>query len=172
MNEYEKQAADFLAETGTTLTVEYLYTGPFFDEDKEGRDVYQFTLQNKRGVYSARYGDSLRNTAINAICRDRRECTVALARTAGLISPYQRGVTIGDLHAAAQKARPVKPTAYDILACLSGYEPGTFRQWCDEYGYDTDSMKAHKIYMAVQEEWEGMCRLFTAEEREKLAEIN
>jgi hypothetical protein len=169
MNEYEKQAADFLSDTGTTLTVVYLYTGPYFDGEEENRDIYQFTLQNKRGVYSARYGDSLRNTAINAICRDRHGCTVALARTAGLISPYQRVV---DLHAAAKKAKPVKPTAYHILACLSGYDPGTFRQWCDEYGYDTDSMKAHKIYMAVQEEWEGMCRLFTTEERERLAEIS
>jgi hypothetical protein len=167
MSEYEQQATDFLADTGTTLSVVYLYTGPFFDGEKESRDIYQFTLQNERGVYSARFGDSLRNTAVNAICRNRWGFDFATAKTAGI---YNRSMDV--MQQAAKKLKPVKPSAYDILACLSGYDPGTFRQWCDEYGYDTDSMKAHKIYMAVQEEWEGMCRLFTAEERERLAEIS
>ncbi len=32
----------------------------------------------------------------------------------------------------------VHPTAYDILACLTKYEVGTFDDFCSNFGYDTD----------------------------------
>jgi hypothetical protein len=35
MNEYLKQAVDFLQATNTELTVEYLYTGPYFGVRKK-----------------------------------------------------------------------------------------------------------------------------------------
>lgn len=53
-------------------------------------------------------------------------------------------------------AHTVDPTAADVLDCLAsdacGYEnsAGTFNIWCAEYGYDTDSRKAHRIYATVQ----------------------
>jgi len=62
MNEYEKQAEQFLADTETTLNIQYLRTGPYFHDDEESRDIYQFTLSNARGSYSAQFGDSLQST--------------------------------------------------------------------------------------------------------------
>ncbi len=44
MTEYEKQAQDFLASTGTELTVEYSHYGKYFPSDKESRAVFEFTL--------------------------------------------------------------------------------------------------------------------------------
>jgi hypothetical protein len=37
---------------------------------------------------------------------------------------------------------------YSILACISSdyYIPDTFEDFCHEFGYDTDSMKAESIY--------------------------
>lgn len=63
------------------------------------------------------------------------------------------------------------PTAYDVLACLTKYEPGTFENFCEDFGYDTDSRKAEKIYKAVCKEFENVSKLFTPEEIEQLAEI-
>lgn len=64
-----------------------------------------------------------------------------------------------------------KPTEYDVLACLTKYDPETFENFCSNYGYDMDSRKAEKTYMAVQEEWTNLCRLFTHEQFEQLQEI-
>lgn len=63
------------------------------------------------------------------------------------------------------------PSAYSVLACITKYDPGTFEQFCGDYGYDTDSRKAEKTYKAVVEEWQNIRTLFTPEELEKLQEI-
>lgn len=65
-----------------------------------------------------------------------------------------------------------KPTAYDVLACLTKYEVGTFEEFCSEFGYDTDSRKAEKTYLAVKDEWLNISRLYNDEELEQLREIN
>lgn len=54
-----------------------------------------------------------------------------------------------------------KPTMYDILTCLTKYNPETFENFCSEYGYNTDSIKALNTYKAVQREFNGVNRLFS-----------
>ena len=63
------------------------------------------------------------------------------------------------------------PTPYDVLACLTKYEPGTFENFCGDFGYDTDSRKAEKIYKNVCKEWEKVSGFFTGAEIEELSEI-
>jgi hypothetical protein len=58
----------------------------------------------------------------------------------------------------------IKPTSYDILACLTKYEPSSF----DEFGDDTDSKTADRVYEAVKEEWLNVCRIWNQEEIEEL----
>ncbi len=65
-----------------------------------------------------------------------------------------------------------KPRAYDVLACLTKYEPGTFEDFCGEFGYDTDSRRAEKTYKAVMKEWKELTYLYSDKELEQLAEIN
>jgi hypothetical protein len=52
------------------------------------------------------------------------------------------------------------PTIYDVLACLTKYEPGTFNNFCADYGYDNNSIKAFKTYKAVCREFNAVNRLF------------
>lgn len=47
------------------------------------------------------------------------------------------------------------PKLADVLDCIasdaSGYENSNdFESWCDEYGYDSDSRKAHRTYRVVE----------------------
>lgn len=47
-----------------------------------------------------------------------------------------------------------KPQVEDVLDCLaqeaSGFEDArTFEDWCDNFGYDTDSRKAERTWMAA-----------------------
>lgn len=65
----------------------------------------------------------------------------------------------------------VEPTAYDLLSCLTKYDPGTFENFCADYGYDTDSRKAEKTYKEVMKEWENVSRIFSTDELEQLQEI-
>lgn len=64
-----------------------------------------------------------------------------------------------------------KPRPYDVLACLTKYEVGSFENFCSDYGYDIDSRKAYKIYKAVMKEWKNIELLFTPEQIELLQEI-
>lgn len=64
------------------------------------------------------------------------------------------------------------PTAYDILSCFTKYDPGTFENFCADYGYDTDSRKAEKIYNNVVKEYDNLKMLYSDKELELLAEIS
>lgn len=63
------------------------------------------------------------------------------------------------------------PTAYDVLACITKNDPGTFEDFCSEFGYDTDSISASKTYEAVVKEWLKVSRFFTPTELEALQEV-
>ena len=63
------------------------------------------------------------------------------------------------------------PTAYAVLSCLTSCDPGSFTDFCGDFGYDEDSKKAETIYQAVRKEWSDIVALFSTEEREQLVEI-
>lgn len=63
------------------------------------------------------------------------------------------------------------PSAYDILTCLTKYDPVSFEDFCSDFGYDSDSRSAEKIYKAVAKEWKAIDKLFTSEQIELLQEI-
>lgn len=75
-------------------------------------------------------------------------------------------------------AHTSNPTLADVLDCLtsdaSGYENaygngGThFEQWAEEYGYDTDSIAALKIFKTVKRQAELMKRTLGSELYEEL----
>jgi len=54
-----------------------------------------------------------------------------------------------------------KPGLYDVLSCLTKYDPESFSNFCSEFGYDEDSRTAERIYKAVCKEWQSVDRLFS-----------
>lgn len=98
------------------------------------------------------FWDSIRNTEIRTM-------------------PFDAYNTQANKELAAKKKAAV-PSVYDVLACLQKYDPGTFEDFCSDYGYDEDSRTAERIYFAVQKEYIQLARLFTPEQMEELAEIN
>lgn len=64
------------------------------------------------------------------------------------------------------------PTAYDVLTCLTKTDPESFEDFCGNFGYDTDSRKAMKIYKSVCKEWLKVGAFFTEEELNELQDIN
>lgn len=64
------------------------------------------------------------------------------------------------------------PKPYDVLACLQNYDVGDFENFCGDFGYDIDSIKAKKSYDAVVNEYNQLKMLYSDAELEKMAEIN
>lgn len=64
-----------------------------------------------------------------------------------------------------------EPTAYDILSCLTKYDPGSFEDFCSDFGYDNDSRSAENTYNAVLDEYKELSRIFTEEQLEEMQEI-
>jgi hypothetical protein len=199
MIDYQKQGQDFLTETATTLTVEFKEYGFHFADDKDKRDIYKITLRRGSRSYMFDFGQSLADSSFKLLRnnqeikyswfdkltfnQDRDEVKLKYDLREGLGQPvlnknygtvvknrklHPSLLKIGDLEIKA----PIAPSAYDVLACLTKYDPSTFEDFCDSYGYDKDSRKAEKIYFAVVEEYQNLKMLFTDAELEKLAEIN
>lgn len=68
-----------------------------------------------------------------------------------------------------EKSPVPTPMAYDVLACLTWYEVGTFENFCNEFGYPKGQSRS--TWKAVVREYENLCRLFNEEQRELLANI-
>jgi hypothetical protein len=134
MNEYEKQAQNFLIKTKTTMKTKFLRNGKYFTNDQNMRDVYEITLKNYNHTFVFEFGQSIVNSG---------------------------------------KA----PTAYVVLACLTKTDPDDFEDFCDCYGYKKFDENGYynrdsqKIYRAVKNEYENVCKLWNLEENEELFDI-
>ena len=66
----------------------------------------------------------------------------------------------------------LKPTTYDVIACLEWYQIFDFEDFCFNFGYDTDSIKAFNIYTECQKQQKELFELIPEEEiREQIREI-
>jgi len=52
MNNYEKQAEDFLKETKTEFKVKFVKHDLYFTDDKETRDIYKITLKKGNNKFN------------------------------------------------------------------------------------------------------------------------
>lgn len=121
MENYREQAEQFAAKHGIKLEIlEHDYR-PYFDEDKQARDVFKCRISRRRKTYTFEFGQSIAN--------------------------------------AGQEP------------CFTKYDPGTFENFCMEFGYDTDSRRAERIYKSVVREYKAVKRLF-GDILEELQEIN
>ena len=169
MNEYTKQASDFLKKANATIKIDFVGLAVNKDwKEREKRNLYEVTLTSPRGSMVFDFWDSIHNTEI-------KETTLAKYaekkyKTQFNFLTYNEKIT-AKKELEAKKAEAT-PSAYDVLACMTKYDPGTFGDFCCEYGYNEDSRTAERIYFATQKEYTQLARLFTAEQMEELQEIN
>lgn len=134
MSEYTKQAKEFLKKTGAKMTISYKDYAPYFEGEKEYRNIYRVRIDRNGKSWSFNFGDSIAST------------------------------NNGD-----------RPTAYDVLACITKYEPAAdVWDFAEEYGYNIDSRqeynKVNRIYKAVCREYKNAVRMF-GDVLDDLAEI-
>jgi hypothetical protein len=198
MEDYEKKAQDFLSETGTTFKAVFKEYNFHFANEKDKRDIYTITLKRGSRSYSFEFGQSLNDSGFKILQneqeikykwfdeltfnQDRDEVKLKndILRKWNLTPIYFsntkpkqfRKLNNLTLQGNSKLKLPKEPTAYDVLAGLTKNDPETLNDFCSNYGYDSDSRTAEKIYNAVVKEYDNLKMLFTDEEINKLKDIN
>lgn len=178
MNEYEKQANDFLEKVGATIEVKFVKHAKHFDDDKQARDIYEIKISKKTRSFTFMFGNSLNSSfeyivAPHLVNKVWNEQMTGGKR--GLSADEYKKLKKGNFNLSIRDIYPNPnfkvPTAYDVLTCLQKYDVGTLENFCSEFGYNEDSKKAEKTYNAVAEEFKNVCMLFSDSEIEELQEI-
>ena len=87
-----------------------------------------------------------------ATSKDTRDVyLVTLTNAQGKKYQTQYGQSIANSRKGPE--RKIKPTLADVLYSIERNDPETFDDFCSNFGYDNDSIKAHKIYMEVQKQY-------------------
>ncbi len=163
---YERNAARYMRAMRIEFKAVFMYHGPHWEGDKESRNVWELFLMRagkvpdrKSGkIVSFRFGQS-----INDSFRDQWEGYKP--------QPWQANRPRKSRADMVPTQRNI-PNAYDLLACITKNDPGTFSDFCGDMGLDTDSRKAEKTYFAVQEEWEKVRAFFSERELRAIQEVN
>ena len=173
--DYEKQATDFLEKTGCKMAITYKENRKYFPNDKETRDVYDIKIERGSRVWKFEFGNSIKDSEFVAVYgktkypipasfREKSNSEIALYVKRNLQSDF--GTVKAD-----HIVRPVPPSEYSVLACITKWDPGSFENFCSEYGYDSDSKTSDRVYADVKEEWLNVCRIWSDSEIEELYEI-
>ncbi len=129
-------------------------------------NIYMITLKRGQREYKFKFGQSIFNSVRFIVySKDGKKFYNDLNK-----ARRENGVlSLGDYK---QNKDFEEPSAYDVLASITKYEPEEFKDFCASYGYEDDSRKAYKIYEAVKEEYNNIKMLYSDEEINKLQEIN
>lgn len=172
VSKYDTQANEFLALTKTTFKAEFLKYDHHFEGDKEKRDIYKITLLRGTRKMEFNFGQSIAHSG--KYIGHKHLCLNEFGKYLFTEEEYKKL----PYYAKQKQHNDVKlnpkfevPTAYSILACLTKCDPGTLKNFCNEFGCSEDSKTAEKTYMAVVTEWEQIKMLFSDEEIELLQEI-
>lgn len=186
-NTYEEHANEFIRRHGITFSATFAGSMKHFDDDEHVRDVYdvQFTREGRKAMV-IRYGQALARSSyfIGAIIAEFHwpgSSKVALAREpARRLRKESKANIHANYFVNSQMKKALArmgyvvaaPTPYDVLTGIVKYSPGSFAEWCVEYGYDTDSRKAHDAWTRCHDEWAKVQGFFTESEIEELQEIS
>ena len=146
LDEYSTQAQQFLKDTQTTFKAEFVKHDKHFNDDKVKRDIYKVTFERGNRSFKVMFGQSINES----------------------LTPEYRELIKNN----KQQLLKRYPLAYDVLVCLQKYDVGTFKDFCSDFDYNDDSIKAHKTYKAVCDEYKNVCSLWSEAELEMLQEIN
>lgn len=175
MSEYTKQAEDFL--TAHSLEFRAVLVGddcPKYCEDNEKGIGDARTFPRKNHIHGKHYRCTISGKDRGHVSFDFWNSYADEEYSALGSKAYRNGEVMFKYRPGRGKPtqNPKTVQAYDLLACITKNDPGTFKDFCGDFGYDEDSRKAFDVYLAVQDEYSKVRRFFTAAEMEELEAIN
>lgn len=164
------EAVNLIAESlNLEFKAEFLKNGLYFANDKDKRDIYSITLKRGARKYTFKFGQSIDKSGFYA--KQGRSITQIDRKHLESKTLYFeiRNLSKIPFNPSCDKIiKPIAPTLYGVLSCMQKYDVGTFENFCDDFGYDNDTITAKETYKAVVKEYDKMCSLFSNEELEVL----
>lgn len=158
--EYEDQAKAFAENYNVTMTTVYKGHYPRWSEaavsqwfitlSRPGREPWRFD-------FSSSINDSWKYREDGSL-RFKSGLPWGFGTRYQLLEIGRDSIHFKDYWIAQAK---VPPTLYDVLSCITKYDPGTFNEFCSEFGYNNDSLKDFATYQDVCKEYENVYRLFS-----------
>lgn len=180
IEEYENQAKEFMEKTNTEFYVKFLEYNQHFHDDKDKRDIYLITLKRGDRSYSFRFGQSVVKSGEYEIYGNiktgektdfvRTKIHLPINKD-GKKSMNIKGFDMLNHGNSVKNKEFAEPTPYDVFSCMTKNDVGSILDFCADYGYNSDSIKAEKIYNACKEEYDNLCKLYSDEEMQMLQEI-
>jgi len=170
ISEYEQTAIDFLAKHEITFEAKFLRHGSMhWDKEGETRDIYTLILRRGRHNLSVEFGKSIAHSG-EWLVNDKNPKIRRIFHNKAIATDYAHRMGISQFNIKKNPSKEV-PTAYSLLTSITKYDPGTFDDFCSEFGYDNDSIRANETWKAVKEEWFNVRDFFSRTELEELQEI-
>lgn len=161
-NEYDRQAREFAEKHNLEITTTYQGHYPRFGNEitanytitlsRLGKHPYTFTFS--ASVYDSwHYTDDLR------MLKKRKGLPPKLDINKFMLECLNQPQFAFGRYIINQTK--TAPSLYYVLTCLTKQDPGSFEDFCADYGYDTDSRAAEKIWYDVREEGRAVEALFS-----------
>lgn len=115
-----------------------------------------------------------RAVLVGATKRDDWECDAWRVSFGKFTTDYFTGIGHRKQKNKYMPPKPVTPTAASVLYCLFSDAEAcemSYQDWCDNFGYDSDSIKALNTYRACEATGHELRKLFDFNTRAKMREI-
>lgn len=170
INDTDRQVAALLKSKGIKFSVHYTH----FDRDSQmDKFIITFTgFKSETFDYMMGTGHRVDTSKSYPYNRLNHKQLKALKDLRNLIDQKTVSFPLDGSPNSSQLA--VAPTQASVLYCLlSDIDCGadTFQDFCDNLGYDSDSMSAHKIYLACQENGHKLRNVLNNNTIEQLQEL-
>jgi len=171
ISEYEQQAIDFAEKHNLTMTAVYMGHYARFSDSITAQYKITLSRPNKAPFlfdFSTSINDSWKHyqTVFNPL-----QGLPNKINTSAFFKWYLQNPNKNEYGGYVITQNKKAPSLYDVLACLTKYEPGTFENFCADYGYDNDSIKARDTWEEVVREYSEVEHMFS-DCMDELAEIN
>ncbi len=133
--EYDKQAQDFCEKNNVFIKKSFAEEGVKFPNEREDKNDVLAPRGHRHDMYRI------------IISRNGKRISLKFYQS---ISESR-----GNDHCNYKK-----PSDYSILACLQKSDPGSFEDFCADYGFNEDSIKDRKLWKKVIKEWEKVKYIF------------
>lgn len=176
MTDYKKQAEDFLKKHGASVKIELAgdQSAPLWAKEGEKHGLkYNITIERAGKTWNFSFWGSI---------ADREK--IEAIKTEKTFKVREKRYFSGEFSFSQEKMKLKKqfeageftPSAYDVLAVITKYDPGTFDDFVSEYGYSNfNGLKEYQnimnTYLAVIDEYKNIERIF-GDCIDELREIN
>jgi hypothetical protein len=177
-SEAEEMLKTFLDEL--SIKIKPLTVDKYFADDEEARQILEVTLtRTNKKPYVFKYGMSLKDSWRIDIIKsgglddsfDYKSCSLSLQKffngkdSLQFLSDLVKSSLLQIKSINKQKINENCHFLYDVLSSLSFFCPIDFQDFCDEFGYDNDSIKAKKTFKKCLSQESNLQKLFSDEER-------